>query len=66
MANVLIILTVFIGERRAVQQRSADASLHADVCARTAVAQEVLRPQRHLQIPGKRVEHIKFRLCLLN
>ena len=47
------------GERRVVQQRAAAAPVHADVRAGPAVAQEVLRPQRHLQIPGQ----LLVRLC---
>jgi hypothetical protein len=40
------------GVRGAVQQWGADAEVHADLRARPPVPQEVLRPQRYLQISG--------------
>ena len=43
------------GDGRAVKQRAADASVHADVCAGATVAQEVLRAQRHFPLPRRGV-----------
>ena len=40
------------GERRAVEQWGADAEVHADLRARSSEPKEVLRPQRHLPLPG--------------
>ncbi len=44
------------GVGRAVQQRGANAKVHADLRARPPVPQEVLRPQRYLQISGTVLE----------
>ena len=40
------------GERRAVQQRGADEEVYANLRARPPEPKEVLRPQRHLPLPG--------------
>ena len=40
------------GDGRAQQRRRPHAALHADLRAGRAVAQEVLRAQRHLPLPG--------------
>ena len=40
------------GERRAVEQRGANAEVHADLCACSPEPKEVLRTQRHLPLPG--------------
>lgn len=40
------------GHGRAVQRRRAHEALHADLRARRADAQEVLRAQRHIPLPG--------------
>ncbi len=47
-----VLMWLAAGVGRAVQQRGADAEVHADLRARPPVPQEVLRPQRYLQISG--------------
>ena len=41
------------GVGRAEQQRGAHAQVHADLRPRAPEPQEVLRPQRHLPLPGR-------------
>lgn len=52
------------GDGRAVQRRRAHAPLHADLRARRAVAQEVLRAQRHLPLPGTSKIDNSYVTCL--